>query len=209
MRACRVVVAPLNSTAAERRNRPRGRRGAGAGAGASAAAIVVVGALALSVAVSGCQVHPLYADIGGPMIAGPREELAAIEVGSPKTRVEQVFRNELLFRLTGGGGGGDGLPAPRYSLRYLFSQSCSPLAIERVEDLPGAVLVTLNATFILTDSSDGRTLLTGSTFAAASYDFSSQRFANVRAQRDAEDRAATTIAENINARLAAYFAVRG
>jgi LPS-assembly lipoprotein len=206
MRACRVAVAPLNSTAAERRNRPRGRRGAGAGAGASAAAIVVVGALALSVAVSGCQVHPLYADIGGPMIAGPREELAAIEVGSPKTRAEQVFRNELLFRLTGGG---DELPAPRYSLRYLFSQSSSPLAIEREEDLPGAVLVTLNATFILTDSSDGRTLLTGSTFAASSYDFSSQRFANVRAQRDAEDRAATTIAENINARLAAYFAVRG
>lgn len=162
----------------------------------------------VAVALAGCQVRPLYADNPGPdgtIATGPRAELAAISVEPPDTRVEQAFRNELVFRLTGGGGAE---AASRYSLDYILSESSNPLAIEREEDLPGAVLVTLNATFVLTDTASGRAILTGSTFASSSYDFSSQRFANVRALRDAQDRAAVTVAENINARLAAFFAAR-
>jgi LPS-assembly lipoprotein len=50
--------------------------------------------------------------------------------------------------------------------------------------------------------------MTGSTFSRVSYDTFSgtmQRFARTRALRDAEDRAAQEIAENIQTRLASYF----
>jgi LPS-assembly lipoprotein len=50
-------------------------------------------------------------------------------------------------------------------------------------------------------------VMTGSTFARVSYDIPGQlqRFARARAFRDAEDRAAQEIAENIQTRLASFF----
>jgi len=49
-------------------------------------------------------------------------------------------------------------------------------------------------------------VLTGSTFARVSYDIpgQEQRFAKNRGLRDAEDRAAGVIADNINTRLASF-----
>ena len=49
--------------------------------------------------------------------------------------------------------------------------------------------------------------MTGTTFSRVSYDMpgSYQRFSRNRAVRDAEDRAANEIAENINTRLASFF----
>jgi LPS-assembly lipoprotein len=49
--------------------------------------------------------------------------------------------------------------------------------------------------------------MTGATFSRVSYDIPGQlqRFARQRAYRDAEDRAAREIAENIQTRLASFF----
>ena len=49
--------------------------------------------------------------------------------------------------------------------------------------------------------------MTGTTFSRVSYDIpgSIQRFSRARAFRDAEDRAANEIAENIQTRLASFF----
>ena len=49
--------------------------------------------------------------------------------------------------------------------------------------------------------------MTGTTFSRVSYDMPGtlQRFARARAFRDAEDRAANEIAENIQTRLASFF----
>jgi LPS-assembly lipoprotein len=49
---------------------------------------------------------------------------------------------------------------------------------------------------------------TGSAFAVTSYERSSQRFANLRAARDAEIRSARALAEQIRVRLAADLARR-
>ncbi len=53
----------------------------------------------------------------------------------------------------------------------------------------------------------GKVVLSASTFARDSYDIPGQlqRFARARAYRDAEDRAAQQIADNINTRLAGFF----
>jgi len=162
-------------------------------------------ALALSLVLASCQVRPLYLDqaSGGPL--SPVPDLRAIVLEEPQSRTEQVLRNELLFLFRGGGGEAD---APRYALRTLVSASTEPVAVELEEDLPAAVLLTLNGTFILSELESDETLLTGSSIATASYDFSSQRFANVRAEKDARERAARQRAENIASRIAAYFAAR-
>ena len=49
--------------------------------------------------------------------------------------------------------------------------------------------------------------MTGQTFARVSYDIpgQQQRFARARGLRDAENRAAKVIADNIRSRLASYF----
>jgi len=56
------------------------------------------------------------------------------------------------------------------------------------------------------ETASQKTVLTGTSFANAAYDFSNQRFANIRAQRDAQNRAGTVIADDIHTKLAAFFA---
>ncbi|UOM36438.1 LPS assembly lipoprotein LptE [Acuticoccus sp. I52.16.1] len=162
-------------------------------------------ALAAALAVAGCQVRPLYLDAatGGPL--SPTPDLMAIAVDPPRDRTEQVLTNELKFLFRGDG---SNVVDPRYRLRFVVDVSDDRLAVELEQDLPAAILVTLNATFILSEIATERTLLTGASTATASYDFSSQRFANVRAEKDARERAARSMAENIATRIAAYFAAK-
>ena len=47
--------------------------------------------------------------------------------------------------------------------------------------------------------------MTGRAFKSASYDFSDQRFANKRAYRDAQERVAKAVADDIAARVAGFF----
>jgi LPS-assembly lipoprotein len=154
-------------------------------------------------AAAGCTVRPLYGDAtsGGPL--SPTPDLRSIVIDPPRNRIEQVLSNEMNFLFRGDGGGPD---QEVYRLRILANTSTDNLAVELEQDLPSAVLLTLNATFVLSEIGTERTLLTGSATTTASYDFSSQRFANVRAERDAGTRAAKSMAEQLSARIAAYFA---
>lgn len=157
--------------------------------------------------VSACTVQPLHAP--GPSGTGEgalpaAADLARVELESPRNRIEQQFTNELSFRLTGGGDA----PKPAYRLRYTLTKSEQAISIERTIDTPAAYLLYLTVSFVLSDIDTGRTLMMGSTFATASYDFSDQRFANQRALINAEDRAAKVMAGDVATRLAAFFASR-
>ena len=59
----------------------------------------------------------------------------------------------------------------------------------------------------MTDIATNKPVVNGQAFARVSYDIpgTEQRFARVRALRDAENRAASVIAEQIKSRLASYF----
>ena len=161
--------------------------------------------VAAALVVAGCQVRPLYLDAASQGPRSPQPELMAISVDPPRNRTEQVMTNELSFLFRGDGS----QPAdPLYRLRFVIDTSDDQLAVELEEDLPAAILVTLNATFILSEIATERTLLTGAAKTTSSYDFSSQRFANVRAEKDARERAARSMAENIASRVAAYFAAK-
>jgi LPS-assembly lipoprotein len=173
---------------------------------------VLVLALGAALAAGACQVRPLYGTVGATGSSPVAEEFSAIDIDTVETassvdldRVGQVLRNELIFGFRRGREGAE----PRYRLKILIDRPLSEVGVERLADVPSAYTVTVNATYVLSEIGTGRTVTTGRAFGSASFDFSSQRFANLRAERDAEDRAAKLVAGDIQTRLAGFFASRG
>jgi LPS-assembly lipoprotein len=164
--------------------------------------------VALAGLTAGC-FQPMYAEHadGTP---GLREKLMGIEVppvdkanASPEARVGVAIRNSLMFKLYGSA---TGMP-PTHRLVLRFTDTRSSLMVSITTGLPTSEIVSVDAQFNLIEIATGRSVMTGTTFSHTSYDMpgSYQRFARQRAARDAEDRAAEEIAENIKTRLAAYF----
>ena len=81
------------------------------------------------------------------------------------------------------------------------------LMIDPATALPSSENYGIDAQYNLIDIASNKSVMTGTTFSRVSYDIPGQlqRFARARAFRDAEDRAAHEIAENIQTRLASYF----
>ncbi len=159
--------------------------------------------LALALALlAGCQVRPLYAPDASGVSA--RSQLPAITVDNPVTRPEQVFRNALIFGLRGGGDAASSL----YTMNYRLIFDVRQLAIEAITGTPTSYQVNGRIAYILEDAATGEPLLVDEALATASYNRSSQNFANLRAERNAEDRVATTLARKVEIRLATYFAAR-
>ena len=69
--------------------------------------------------------------------------------------------------------------------------------------LAQSATITGDLTFTLTSLDDKKVISTGTATAQATYDRFNQRFATVRAARDAEIRLAKTLAEQVKTRLAA------
>ncbi|WP_299477602.1 hypothetical protein [uncultured Roseibium sp.] len=175
--------------------------------------LALCSAFVMAVFLSGCQVRPLYGtsttgDFGAqssPVAA----ELAAIDIDDISARFAnadsaRVLYNELTFRLERGAGSEE----KKYRLEILVDLNNAAVAIEQFADVPSAFTITMNSTFVMSDIETDETLTTGKTFRSASYDFSSQRFANQRALRDAQERVAKAVADDIATRLAGYFASR-
>lgn len=171
-----------------------------------AARLAVIAALAVLTA--GC-FQPMYAERkdGTP---GLREKLMGVELApvnlptaSREARLGVEIRNALAFKLYGNA---TGLP-PTHRLELQLNSSRSSLILDPATALPSIESYNLNASYKLVEVASGKTVLTGSTFSRVSYDIpgSYQRFARARAFRDAEDRAAQEIAENINTRLMSFF----
>ncbi|WP_068310835.1 LPS assembly lipoprotein LptE [Polycladidibacter hongkongensis] len=173
-------------------------------------AAVIVCALA----VSACQMRPLYGSLPSTSTNGAQHEavqdmLAATDIsissyGSSQdvSRASQYMRNQLIY----GFNRGAQQPLPKFKLEIIADKTLSEVGIENLADVPSAYNLTINTTFTLSNIESGKSLYLGRSFASASFDFSNQRFANTRAERDAENRAADMVAEDIQARIAAYFA---
>jgi LPS-assembly lipoprotein len=171
-----------------------------------AARLLAVAALAALTA--GC-FQPMYAEHadGTP---GLREKLMGVEIppvdkpnASREARIGVEIRNALAFKLYGEA---TGMP-PTHRLVLKFSTSRSSLLVSTTTGLPTSENVGLDAQFNLIEIATNKSVMTGTTFSRVSYDIpgSYQRFARERAFRDAEDRAADQIAENIQTRLASFF----
>jgi len=164
-----------------------------------AIACALVAALAFAGVLGGCTIRPLYAT---PAAGGASAELPAIDVQEPATRIEQVYRNNLLF----GFNGGADAPPSRYGLVFRLTLRKQEIAVERGTGTPNLYQLTGGVSFLLKDIATGQSLFGASVTSIDTYTRSSQNFANIRAERDAEDRLAKALAELTQARLAAFFA---
>jgi LPS-assembly lipoprotein len=172
----------------------------------AAARLLAVAALAALTA--GC-FQPMYAahTDGTPAL---REKLMGVDLppvdkpnGSRDARLGVEIRNALAFKLYGGA---VGMP-PTHKLVIRFTTSRSSLILDPATALPSIENYGIDAQYNLLEVVSNKSVMTGSTFSRVSYDIPGQlqRFARQRAFRDAEDRAAQEIAENIQTRLASYF----
>ena len=171
-----------------------------------AARLLAVAALAALTA--GC-FQPMYAEHsdGTPAL---REKLLGVELppidkpnASREARIGVEVRNVLAFKLYGNA---TGMP-PTHRLVLRFTSNRSSLMIDQATGLPTSENYGIDAQYNLIDLATNKSVMTGTTFSRVSYDIpgSIQRFARARAFRDAEDRAAQEIAENIQTRLASFF----
>jgi LPS-assembly lipoprotein len=161
-------------------------------------------AVTVSLAVSAC-FRPLY----GPTASGENlaSVLSSIDVPEVATapafeRVGHYLRSELVYNLNG-----SGIPQPkRYKLAVTFSQTVQSTIVDSQTGRAQSATVTGTANYTLTTLDGSKVVTNGTATDYASYDRSPQRFATVRAARDADIRMARALADQIRTRIAATLA---
>ena len=171
-------------------------------------AVRLLAVAALAALTAGC-FQPMYAEHtdGSP---GLREKLMGVELppidkpnASRDARLGVEIRNALAFKLYGSATG----MAPTHRLVIRFNSTRSSLMVDINTGLPSSENYGIDAQYNLIELATNKSVMTGTTFSRVTYDIpgSLQRFARTRAYRDAEDRAAQEIADNIQTRLASFF----
>ena len=171
--------------------------------------VAVAAAAALT---AGC-FQPLYGEhAAGPGAVAPnvRDAFATVEVdqisapnGTPEARIAVELRNNVIYELTGGAGSG----TTSYRLRIQMMLSKAAMIVDIATGRTEAEIIGIDVVYTLTEVGTKKVVVNSQTFARVGSDVPGlqQRFAHQRAQRDAEDRAAKVIAEQIRSRLASYF----
>jgi LPS-assembly lipoprotein len=159
---------------------------------------------------AGC-FQPLYGEhsVGGgdQSIVQAMRGVDIPQLKTPRgTRLDRVgfqVRNDLIFGLTGGGGAA----APTHKLEIGLSSTQQQIILDINTGRADVQNYGIDATYTLTDLATGKIVVRGLTSSRVSYNIpgQQQRFAGDRGLRDAEDRAASVIAESIRNRLASYF----
>lgn len=165
--------------------------------------------LAFAGLAGGC-FQPLYGEIspaGGSLLRDQLRAVSVEQISAPKAtdeaRLAVEVRNSLLFNLTGGGAEAP----PTHRLKISIGTQQAAIIVDIHTSRPDVQITGINAAYSLTEIATNKLVVTGQTFARVSYDVpgQQQRFARLRGLRDAEDRAAKVIADNITSRLTSYF----
>ena len=167
---------------------------------------VVLGAAGL---VAGC-FQPLYSKSPTPDADSVHDKLAEVDIapiptrqGAPESRLAVGMHNALQYDFNGGAGAN----APTHRLEITIASTQISVIVDVVSGRPTAEVDGITAHYQLIEIATGKIVLKDSSFAHVDTDApgSEQRFAQQRAQRDAEDRAVQVVAEAIRNRLASYF----
>jgi LPS-assembly lipoprotein len=171
--------------------------------------LAAAAALVLSLASAGCQVRPLYSAGVATFSSDPSTGITSVSINEVSNRYGQEVRNQLIFALSGGAGE----PAnAAYKLELGISKriiNAADVQTQTVgENQPTAGGVVLTSNYVLSDAATGAEIAKGSRSVTASFDRSRQQFAQVRAERDAENRAARELAEVMKLVIAGELAKR-
>ena len=154
--------------------------------------------------ISACTVEPLNSSTPDSQISSNVEAstiksiLASTSVKPVTTRVGQQVRNQLLFAMNGG----KLKPGGQYSVKLSIKSSSYNLSIDSSSNAPTSAQVAISSTYQLISSVSGKTVASGKRRALSSYDRTSQSFANERAERDAQNRAAKELAQQLRLAIA-------
>lgn len=147
--------------------------------------------LALASSVTACfqPVHGIR--LGYSTVSGELARVAVAPVSGGY--LEYSLKAELDFLLGNGAIARD----PRYVLTVKTAQNRVSSIIDAATSRPQSVAIQVEATYELKEVATGRIRASGKTFGSANYDRSNQRFATIRAQRDAEERLGKALAERL------------
>jgi LPS-assembly lipoprotein len=169
----------------------------------------ICGVFGLAGLAGGC-FQPLYGSrspVAGPGTAGALSSVQVEEIdapnGTPVARLGVEVRNALIFDLTGGGAA----TSPTHRLKVALAPVRTQVIVDVTTGRPDVENYGIDAIYSLTEIATKKVVVKGRTFSRVSYDIpgQQQRFARARGLRDAENRAAKVIADEIQARLASYF----
>jgi LPS-assembly lipoprotein len=156
----------------------------------------VFSAFLLALSVGGC-FQPLYGEAAHP---GLTADLQAISIDPIEARIGHYLGDDLSANLNGTGS----IPEPKYRLIIKVSEGSNTPTVTSQLGLANAATLTATAVFTLKRAGGGETLFTSQANAAAVYDRTEDRFANLRALRDGDIRLAKSLADEIELRLAAF-----
>jgi LPS-assembly lipoprotein len=160
---------------------------------------IVLGGLAL-ISLAAC-LRPLNAP--GLNGASASQSLSTIEI-APLTpaygqeRLGHYLRSELIFDLDGSGSGKNKL----YKLSFTTTERLQTPIVNTITGRAESASLIGEATYTLTSLDGSKVITSGKAVASASYDRDPQRFATIRAAREAEIRMAKILSEQIKIRLA-------
>ncbi len=160
--------------------------------------------IAVAAMVSGCTVEPLNASRpGGQLSAGSfglttREALSRVGIKQVNTRQAQQVRNQLLFAFHGG----QEPDTTDYDVTLVVLSRVVRLSVEANNLSPTSAQVIMRVNYTLVDKKTGKEIDAGVRETIAAFDRTPQSFANQRAERDAENRAAKTAAHQISLAIA-------
>ena len=104
---------------------------------------------------------------------------------------------------------GSGEPAPkRYKLTLSVTDGATSPMVDAATGRAVSAILVVDADYALMNFDGTQTITRGVASASASYERTAQRFADVRAARDAEIRAAKLLADQIRTRLSAALVSR-
>ncbi|MGO4570789.1 LPS assembly lipoprotein LptE [Microvirga sp. 2TAF3] len=168
------------------------------------ARFAVVAGLALGL--SAC-FRPLY----GPTASGESLQavLASIDVPELKwadsqTRISHYIRSEMIYALNGSGSD----TPKRYVLNLSLNQQITSPIVDTVTGQAQTATIIGNLAYTLATPDGSKVVTAGTATSQVTYERFPQRFATVRAARDAEIRLAKALAEQTKTRLAATLATR-
>lgn len=158
--------------------------------------LLATGVLA-PVILSACTFQPLYAPSAN-LDNTQTYQLSQVGVGEVDTRVGQQVRNHLVYLFSGG----NEISSPRYEARLQITSFERQTSAQAILSDTTAGFVTVTSSYTLIDTSTQKRIAGGSRTASASFDRTSQTFANQRAVRDAENRAGKEVAEQLRLAIA-------
>lgn len=149
-------------------------------------------AASLALGLAGC-FQPLH----GTAFSNVRPIMASTSVAPIEGQIGHYMKAELDYILSGGAPPAE----PQYRLTAKPSGAPSVVIVDSVAVRPQTLTYPVTANYTLVSLKDGKVVASGTAQATVSFDRDSQRYATVRAQRDAEIRAAKVLAEQIRTRI--------